>query len=192
MTDPRLLNIRGLIEPEQGQRLAQLASHVPDWATIVEIGSHTGLSTCYMAMLSQAHVFAIDPWPNPRPGSLDDPFGLETGDAVFEEFKRNVDSLDLGPWITPIRAKGHDVAPMWVAPVGLVFIDAVHEEEPVRQDVYDWAPKIYSGGWLALHDYTADPDHPYHGVAKVADALEATGLWDVASLVGSLWTAQKR
>ena len=36
---------------------------------------------------------------------------------------------------------------------GLVFIDATHSEESVREDIKLWAPKVRSGGIVCGHDY---------------------------------------
>jgi MMP 1-O-methyltransferase len=186
----RLRAMPGLIEVAQGERLAALAAGVPEWASIVEIGSHTGLSTCWMAHHAAAHVFAVDPWGPPRPGSSDDPFGL--GDRVYERFAGNITAEGLWPKVTPLAGRSVDVAAMWRAPVGLLFIDAVHTEAAVREDIDAWLPYLIDTGWLALHDYDTDPSHPYYGVSVVADALTASGAWDVAPLVGSLWTAHRR
>ena len=35
----------------------------------------------------------------------------------------------------------------------LVFIDATHSEESVREDIQLWAPKVRPGGIVCGHDY---------------------------------------
>jgi hypothetical protein len=187
----RLLRMPGLIEPEQGLRLADLASTVPSWAAIVEVGSHTGLSTCDLGHGSTgAHVFAVDPWAAPRPGSRDDPFGLGTGRAVYDVFAGNLTAEGLWPVVTPLASTSAEVAAIWRAPVGLLFIDAIHTEEAVRADLAAWLPHLIDTGWVALHDYDTDPTHDYYGVSVVADGMAADG-WQVAPRVGSLWTAHR-
>lgn len=52
------------------------------------------------------------------------------------------------------------------ASIDLVFIDADHEYEGVRDDIAAWAPKVRPGGILAGHDYD-QPDFP--GVRKAVD-----------------------
>lgn len=47
-----------------------------------------------------------------------------------------------------------------------VFIDAKHDEEPVRADMDAWYPKVRSGGYVLGHDYLS-PFHP--GVKKAVD-----------------------
>lgn len=186
--------IRGLISAEQGMALASLAWHVPPWASIVEVGSHTGLSTLYLALGSTgAQVYAIDPWGDPRPGSRDDPFGLGTGDAVLAEFEGNLTRLGLWERVTPIRSRGEVMGDAWRAPVGLLFVDAVHTEDAVMADVLAWDRWLMPGATLALHDFDTDPAHEYYGVSRAAERLMEHHGWTDARVVDhSLWIATRR
>lgn len=64
-----LENTQGLVEVEEGEKLAELASQVTANHAIVEVGSHTGLSSCWIAAGSRdgngAHITCIDPWGEP-------------------------------------------------------------------------------------------------------------------------------
>lgn len=178
----------GLVKPDEGRRLAYLAARVPASQAIVEIGSHTGGSTCWMAHAATAHVTAVDPWADPRPDTLDDPFALVTGDAVYERFSQNLTREGLWGKVTPLRTFSLTAAAVWVQPVGLLFIDAIHELEAVRSDYLHWQRFIPVGGWLALHDYTEDPEHPYHGVADAVRELIGAE-WAEPIVTEYLWTA---
>jgi hypothetical protein len=35
----------------------------------------------------------------------------------------------------------------------MVFLDADHSYEGVKEDWFEWRPKVKPGGWLAGHDY---------------------------------------
>jgi hypothetical protein len=182
----------GLVQVDEGRRLAELAGRVPVEQAIVEVGSHTGLSTCWMAHAAQAHVTAIDPWADGRPNSKDDPFELGSGQAVYERFAANLSSEGLWSKVTPLRTLSTIAAQWWVQPVGLLFIDAVHELEPVKSDYLHWADRIAPGGWLAFHDYSDDPEHEYAGVAQAIEAVVIpSGLWEEPIITLNLWTARK-
>lgn len=194
----RAPQVRGLVMPSEGRVLAELAGQVAGVTAIVELGAHTGLSTCWLAAGAAAghgaHVFSIDPWGDPRPGSDDDPFHLGTGEAVLSQYFANLATEGHLGRVTPIRGRSTDVAPLWVQPVGLLFIDAVHEFEAVRADYEAWAPHVVEGGSVAFHDYWADPDCTVRG--EVGDFVEAvvrpSGLWTSGYTALGLWTAQRR
>lgn len=188
-----LENTHGLIEAEEGVRLAELAADVPAAEAIVEIGSHTGLSACWMAAGSRdgfgAHITCIDPWGEPRPNSLDDPFDLGA-EGVLARFMSNVAGTtqevpreDYSDLITPLRVRSVRAAMMWVQPIGLLFIDAIHERWAVDQDYRAWEPHIAKDGVLALHDY----GDSYPGCKAAIEGIEANGGWVRTDLVGSLW-----
>lgn len=185
MREPRCT---GLVSRDEGRTLRRLASDVPADQAIVELGSHTGLSTCWMAGGAQAHVFAVDPWGNPRPGSEDDPLGYGTGDAVLEAFGLNIRHEGHADKVTPLRTTSTDLARIWAQPVGLLFIDAVHEYAHVKADVEAWAPHMARGSVIAFHDWTDDPEHPYEGVKRAIDEVGED--WKPLGVVGSLWFAR--
>lgn len=190
----------GLVKPSEGHRLATLAREVTPDRAIVEIGSHTGLSTCWMAAASRrgrgAHVTAVDPWADPRAdpgeGCNDDPFGLGTGQSVYERFAQNVSAEGLDGRITPLRTTSLVAAHLWVQPVGLLFIDAIHEYEHVKSDYLHWQGHIAVGGWLAFHDYTTDPTHAYYGVARaIEEFVTPSCQWSEPIVTEYLWTARR-
>ena len=52
----------------------------------------------------------------------------------------------------------------------LVFLDADHSYEGVRDDIAAWAPLVRSGGWLGGHDYAnGDPRFDFSGVSRAVD-----------------------
>lgn len=182
----------GLIQVVEGEQLARMAASVPAGQAIVEIGSHTGLSTVWMARATSAHVVAVDPWADPRPGTLDDPFELVTGDAVYELFTQNLAHEGVAAKVTPLRTTSLEAAKIWVQAIGLLFIDAVHEYEYVRSDYLHWARNIPVGGWISFHDHTTDEDHPYYGVKRAIDEfVVASGQWSEPVIVEHLWSARR-
>jgi hypothetical protein len=173
-----LENTQGLIEPSEGERLALLAAGVPANQAIVELGSHTGLSTCWMAAGSRdgngAHIFAVDPWGKPRPNSQDDPWNLGP-DGVLQRFQDNIAGTtqdvfneDYGDLVTPLRMTSGAAAKVWVAPVGLLFVDAIHEGPAVTADWKAWARHLAPGAVACFHDYGGEA---YPGVTEAIDEV---------------------
>lgn len=39
----------------------------------------------------------------------------------------------------------------------MVFLDADHSYEGVKEDIHEWMPKVKPGGWLGGHDYGEPP-----------------------------------
>jgi hypothetical protein len=191
-------NTQGLVEPEEGRQLAQLAGMVPKHQAIVEIGSHTGLSTCWLAAGSRygygAHITTVDPWPPPRPDSKDDPWNLGP-DGVIERFQTNIAGTTqetIGPdfrdLVTPLRLPSYDASQVWLNTIGLLFVDAIHEEWAVLQDYGSWERFIPPGGSLALHDY----GDSYPGCKRAIDTIAALGDWTRVGVVGSLWIGVRK
>jgi len=193
-----LQNTQGLIEDSEGERLAQHAKNVPATQAIVELGSHTGLSTCWMAAGSRdgngAHITAVDPWGKPRPGSLDDPWDLGP-DGVLERFQSNIAGTtqlvfneDYGDIVTPLRMKSRAASRVWIKPIGLLFVDAIHEGPAVLEDWYSWSPHLAPGAVVCFHDY----GDSYPGVKEAIDReIEPSRRWIWQDLTEpSLWQGQ--
>lgn len=188
-------NTQGLIEPDEGRRLAELAAHVPaEWA-IVEIGSHTGLSSCWLAAGSRvgygAHVTCVDPYPMPRPGSTDDPWELGP-EGVLDRFKTNVSGttqdvqrVSYWPQITMLRTTSEQAGAMWVQPIGLLFVDAIHTEAGVLADWEAW--RAHAVDVVAFHDY----GDSYPGCRRGIERIAASEAWTEVGVVGSLWVARR-
>jgi predicted O-methyltransferase YrrM len=61
-----------------------------------------------------------------------------------------------------------------------VFVDADHSEDPVRQDIANWLPKVRNhGGWFGGHDYS--PKFP-GVIAAVDEAFPVVQIWP-----GNIW-----
>ena len=200
----RLHQVQGLITLAESDRLADLAQAVPHWSSIVEIGTHTGRSTLWLAAGARAgwgaHITTVDPWPEPGytahyeyAKSDDNPFDFPTGQAIYEKFVENVNAETAWGYLTVLRAASLDVAATWVNPIGLLFLDAMHGFDDVKADCEAWLPKVTKGGVIALHDWYDDKEltHP----SQVADALNAVwdqSAWDTVEMTDNLFVAVRR
>jgi MMP 1-O-methyltransferase len=151
-----LEQIDGLISHREGERLAWLASQVTD-GVIVEIGSYTGLSACYLAAGASVTVFCVDLWD----------LGGQKHEAkyapreVFDTFTERTAGLD----VVAHRGASVEVAANWDQPVGLLFIDGLHTYNGVRSDIDAWTPHLTPDARVAFHDY----DPHWRGVMRAVD-----------------------
>lgn len=173
-------NLIGLISKAEGEKLQALASTV-ERGVIVEVGSHRGKSTCYLAEGSRlghgVWVHAIDLWlkgKNPHWNKR----------AIYNDFLRQIE-----PWsglIIPIMKDSQQAAATWREPIGLLFIDANHHYEAAKADYDSWADHVLPGGYLVYDDRFKK------AVRKVIAEIKATGEWHEFEEVGKLWMARKR
>lgn len=158
----QLAALHGLIAPEVGLRLAELAKEVPRERAIVEIGAYHGKSSCYLAEGARvghgAHVWSVDAWD--LAGNVSGKHGYAEPDA-FALWLRQVESMGLEGRITSVRAFSLDAARDWGATdrvleagtIGLLFIDASHFYRDVKNDYEAWTPFLGDGGVIAFDDY---------------------------------------
>lgn len=121
-------------------------------AHFVELGSYKGRSSAYMAVEiansnKDIKFDCIDVWlPN-----------LMYGDLDFVTFKRNM--LHLVMYHNPIKMEITAASKFYEDnSLDMVFIDADHSYEAVKNDIATWLPKVKKdGGMLAGHDITHEP-----------------------------------
>jgi len=145
------LQIDGYMEEAELSYLAALAGRR---RRIVEVGSYKGRSLRAMADGSSAVLYAVDTWE--QLGGRDD-------------FNVNLASY-LGERVFPVTMSSLCAAKMFHtlgAKFDMIFIDADHSYEAVRDDILHWSPLLAEGGILCGHDY----QDPFPGVKKAVDEL---------------------
>lgn len=138
--------IEGWLAVGQARALFRAATLVPEGCWIVEIGSHKGRSTVFLARAKAAGVkmLAIDPFDNPRWGG---------GPEVLAEFRRTLEAFGLEGAVDTYRGVSIDAAAEWNGePVGLLFVDGAHDRASVLADIDGWEPWIADGGLVVFHD----------------------------------------
>lgn len=136
----------GWLAPAQARALYRAATLVPDRHWIVEIGSHRGRSTVFLASGKAEGVplLAVDPFDNPRWGG---------GPASLEQFQTTLDRFELSSSVDLFRGLSHEAVLAWNGDqVGLILIDGAHDRESVLTDADDWEPLIAPGGIVFFHD----------------------------------------
>jgi predicted O-methyltransferase YrrM len=122
--------------------------YVTEDTVITEIGSFSGVSSELFALHCK-EINCVDLW---------DPY-WEIGDS--ETISRAENSFDLvaSNYTNIIKHKGlsKSISTKFSdKSLDLVYIDAAHDYNSVREDILCWLPKVKSGGYIAGHDYRYD------------------------------------
>ncbi len=168
-----------LAEPRRWDVLASFMLQ-QNYRTFVEVGAKEGRTTGFILKhVPDSRVIAIDPWiANPAP---------KNGDATREDYENwDFEKIEREFWenvgenkdrCTMLRLTSAQAAATYArADIGrkgvavdvlvdtsdIVFIDALHDYESVKQDIALWWPKVRVGGMLALHDF----NHQWPGVER--------------------------
>jgi hypothetical protein len=149
---------------------ADLATKIPQGGTFVEVGVLFGRSLACMGDLRpDLDLWAVDLW---QESSALDCFAEVAAKypTTWQGFLGLMaeHAPDVLKRVHVIRAPSTSVTlPM----ADVVFIDANHEYEFVRDDIIHWSPGVKPGGWLCGHDYLAPTaENPgYPGVIRAVD-----------------------
>ena len=118
----------------------------PPGASMVEIGSYLGASSCFLAAAAherRGRVYCVDTWHNN---------GMTEGRRdTYAEFCYNTRGYAKN--IVPLRMLSEEACRRFHGSVHLLFLDGDHSYQGVRTDLECWLPRLEVGGWLLLHDY---------------------------------------
>jgi len=125
---------------------------------VVEVGAWTGAGTKVFARFF-AKVYAVDPWSSSEP-EIAGEYDMKRVEAIF-------DGRFIGNGrVVKIKKRSLDaVRDFDDASVDVVYIDAIHKYEYVRDDIKAWLPKVRPGGFISGHDY----ERRFAGVKRAVD-----------------------
>lgn len=158
-----------------------------DNAVFVEVGSWQGKSASYMGIEILNHnknikLHCVDTWE----GSIEhqEEEVVQTK-SLYETFLKNIEPVK--QVIVPVKKASRDAARTYEDnSLDFVFIDAAHDYESVREDIYSWYPKIKPGGILAGHDKT------WPGVVKAVNEFIMTAGVTLHIMDGDVWGFYKK
>lgn len=133
-------NIDGWMADEELTFLHEVAENMD---SIVELGSYRGKSTVALASNCKGTVTAIDHWKDCYELDSD----KENWKEIFENFKHNIKKYKNINVIKKDTVKASKL----VKETDMVFIDADHRYEGVRDDIKAWLPKTKK--LICGHDY---------------------------------------
>jgi hypothetical protein len=154
---------------------------------IVEIGSYCGRSTVVLARAARAFgadqpVVAIDPHLG-QVGAADQRVSQVAPSR--EKFLRNIAAAEVTDMVELVEQYSTQVE--WNRPIGLLFIDGLHDYVNVSRDFAHFSPWLASRGYVAFHDYA---DY-YPGVRAFVDELLAGGDYEMVRLVRSMMLVRR-
>lgn len=161
--------------PRELRALYDLASFCSPRSKALEIGSHLGASSCYIAAgLNKVggHLYCVDTWENQTMP--------EGGRDTFADFKKNTSGVS--KYITPVRKNSFDLTRLDVPPeLSFIFIDGDHSFQAVKRDFLTVQEWLSSGGVIAFHDCIA-----HEGVSRTIGEALASGCWQLGGQVDNL------
>jgi SAM-dependent methyltransferase len=168
------------------------------YKTFVEVGCKEGRTTGHiLKTVPDSRVIAIDPWiANPAP---------KNGDATREDYEKwDFEKIEREFWENVGENKrrcaffqctseqAHNKVFVSNADFGvvkevdIVFIDALHDYESVRDDIRMWWSRVRIGGMLCGHDF----NHQWPGVERAV--AESFNLMQVGIASDSVWFIVKQ
>ena len=159
--------IKGFLDPEEGEALYDVALAQTSFGPSLEIGGYCGKSSVYIGTACQQKAelhFSID---HHRGSEENQPgweyFDEEVWDPNAEAvdtlpfFRRTIRQAGLEGTVIPIIGRSIDIATRWATPLSFLFIDGGHTMEHALNDYRGWTPHIMPRGVLAIHDVFPDP-----------------------------------
>jgi hypothetical protein len=160
---------KGFLPDDEGVSLHEAATRAAatGLGPLLEIGSYCGKSAVYLGAAARRAgtvVFSVDH----HRGSEENQPGWEHHDpSLVDQATGRIDTLPSFRWtiavaglestVIAVAGDSSTVAAHWRTPLALVFIDGGHGEEAAWADYLGWAPKVATGGLLAIHDVFPDP-----------------------------------
>ncbi len=146
------LDIQEAMTLPEGQALSSIALMVEKESPIyIEIGSWKGFSSVFIGIIAQrkgGHLYCIDHWKG-SPGV----FFHNLEKDCFNKFRHNIEEMGLSNVVHPLVMPSAVANKIFCNEIAdMIFIDADHRYEQIKQDIEMWWPKVKVGGMLCGHD----------------------------------------
>lgn len=187
---------KGFMPPDEGLALFEAARRYGKLGPICEIGTYCGKSAIYLGAAARetgSVVVTVDHhrgseeiqpgWAHHDPTLMDPRFGKMDS---LPTFRATIAAAGLEDEVIAVVGRSERVAALWNMPLGMLFIDGAHSEEPVTRDYEGWAPHVMAGGALVFHDIYPDPADGGQGPYQVYQRAVRSGAFRETSVQGSL------
>ena len=182
--------------PAEGLALFETAAAYAKIGPVAEIGTYCGKSTIYLAAAAREAgqlVVTVDHHHGSeenQPGwEYHDPELVDPGTGRLDtlpHFRATLAASGLEDSVIAIVGRSADVARLWGAGLGMVFIDGGHTDAAAAADYQGWAPHLAVGGALAIHDVFPDPADGGQAPYRIYRRAVASGAFTEVRVQGSL------
>ncbi len=191
----------GFMPAAEGLALYETARAYAAVGPVLEVGSYCGKSAIYLAAGVRAarargvrqQVVTVDHhrgseehqpgWEYHDPDLVDPATGrLDT----LPRLRATLAAAGVEDDVIAIVGRSADVALLWRAPLGMLFIDGGHTEAAAQADYAGWAPWVAPHGALAIHDVFPDPADGGQAPFLVYRRALASGAFTEVRRTGSL------
>jgi MMP 1-O-methyltransferase len=187
---------RGFMPPDEGQALFETAAAYSRVGPVAEIGTYCGKSTIYLAAAVREagqRVVTVDH----HHGSEENQPGWEYHDTdlvdpatgrldTLPHFRATLAATGLEEQVIAVVGRSAEVAALWRAPLGMLFIDGGHTDAAAVADYEGWAPHVALGGALAIHDVFPDPADGGQAPYRIFERAASSGAFTPVRVQGSL------
>jgi predicted O-methyltransferase YrrM len=186
----------GFMPPVEGLALYRVAAAYAGMGPVLEVGTYCGKSTIYLAAAARPagqQVITVDH----HHGSEENQPGWEYHDATLVDprtgrldtlphFRATLAAAGLDDEVIAVVGRSAEVARLWRAPLGVLFIDGGHTDAAAGADYESWAPWLAEGGALAIHDVFPDPADGGQAPYRIYCRALASGAFTEVLVEGSL------
>lgn len=144
--------------------------------TIIEVGTWLGMSAFYMAerMSPSGKIYCVDLWEN-TPQVAHHLEALEIP-SLYHQFLSNVIHRKKTDMIVPVKLSSIEASSVLAVKADVIYIDASHDQESVRQDVVAWSRHLKPGGVICGDDWGVERFQVSAGVYQAMTEVPLHGL----------------
>lgn len=188
---------KGFMPRDEGELLHDTAVECAPLGPLLEIGTYAGKSAVLLGAAArgvpEGVAYSVDHhrgseenqagWEHHDPETVDPVTGrMETLPLA----RRTLERAGLEETVMLLVGPSTTLARHWRTPLGLLFIDGGHSEEPAQADYSGWARWVVPGGALVIHDVFEDPAEGGQAPWHVWQRAVASGSFSPHRTVGSM------
>jgi predicted O-methyltransferase YrrM len=196
------LETPGFMPEDEARALYAAALAGAATGDLIEIGTYQGKSAILLAGAARAGgrmLLTVDHhrgseehqpgWEYHDPDLVDPAVGLID---TLPLARRSLALAGVEDSVVLLVGRSADVARLWPAVAGFVFIDGGHTDEAAQTDYDGWAPKLAPGGILAIHDVFPNPADGGQAPYRIYLRALESGDFEEASAHGSLRVLRRK